>query len=99
MEASPYRAATRVMIELPPPRCQKTSAALSSEDCSIRSKAARSAGVRVTSPCDSRMSRSSAMKSFATDAMAMVLLLPLDTTAPDARSLITAVSVAPALLA
>lgn len=39
------------------------------------------------------------MKSFATDAMAMVLLLPLDTTAPDARSLITAVSVAPALLA
>lgn len=39
------------------------------------------------------------MKSFATDAMAMVLLLPLDTIAPDARSLITAVSVAPALLA
>ena len=88
---SPYRAATRVMIALPPPRFQKTSAALSSEERSIDSNNFRSSG-ESGGPLSSM---SSAMNSLTTDAMAIPLPLPLDTRCPVERSSTTVVMSAP----
>jgi hypothetical protein len=81
-----------VTISLPPPRFQKTSAALSSDDRSIDSNDSMSSGDN-RAP---RSRRSSAMNSFTTEAMAMPRSLPLDTIWPVLRSLISKVMSAPA---
>ncbi len=83
------------MIALPPLRFQKISAALSSEDRSIRSNAARSSGTSCVWPLDTCSSRSSAMKSLTTEAIAMVPLPPLVTSWPVLRSSTATVMSAP----
>src|ERR1700681_2601898 len=95
-ERSPYRAATRLMMAPPPPRFQKSSAASSSDDRSMVSSAAWSAGESCSSPLDSCSSASSAMNSLATEAMAMVVPLPLDTSWLVLRSSTTVEMSAPA---
>ena len=79
------------MIALPPPRFQKTSAALSSEERNIDSNDFWSAG-ESASPF---ISRSSAMNSLTTDAIAIPLPLPLVIRRPVERSRTTVVRSAP----
>ena len=67
------------MIALPPLRFQKISAALSSEDRSMTSSNLRSSGDSLVWPLDTCSSRSSAMNSLTTEAIAIVVPLPLVT--------------------
>jgi hypothetical protein len=78
VEVSPYRPATSVMIASPPRSSQNVSAAPSSDERSMPSSAWRSADESLPSLLDSCASRSSAMNSLATDAIAISWSLPLD---------------------
>lgn len=84
------------MIAEPPLRFQNVSAALSSEERSIRSSSCWSAGVSSVWPLATCNNRSSAMNSFTTDAMAMVPSRPLVTNSPVSRSSTATLMSAPA---
>src|SRR6202022_1509650 len=99
VEPSPYLAATRVMMALPPPRFQKFSAALSSEDRSMTSRDWRSSAEGWGCPFASCSSRSSAMNSLATEAIGVGSPLPFEMTRSVLRSSTTAEMSAPDLAA
>ncbi len=95
VDARPYRAATSEMMADPPPCPQNRSAAPSSEDCSMMSSAWRSSALKAALPSAWCSNRSSAMNSFATDAVPTTWPLPLETSWWVRRSRMATDSAAP----